>query len=121
MISRDQLLDVLHDDLRDRAVDSHIKNLRRKIDAAAPGMKRIGTVYGVGYRFEVGAASANPTSQLPAPDAAGAWLAARQGKTYREGRPWRFPEPAVPPGVQRSTGSVPGAQAVSGLLRAQNR
>ena len=54
--SRDQLLDALHDDFRDvsdRAVDSHIKNLRKKIDAVAPGMQCIGTVYGVGYRYEV--------------------------------------------------------------------
>ena len=53
--SRDQLLDALHEDFRDvsdRAVDSHIKNLRRKIDAAAPGLQCIGTVYGVGYRYE---------------------------------------------------------------------
>lgn len=53
--SRDQLLDALHEDFRDvsdRAVDSHIKNLRRKIDAVAPGLQCIGTVYGVGYRYE---------------------------------------------------------------------
>jgi len=53
--SRDQLLDSLHEDFRDvsdRAVDSHIKNLRRKIEAVAPGLQCIGTVYGVGYRYE---------------------------------------------------------------------
>ena len=53
--SRDQLLDTLHDDFRDvsdRAIDSHIKNLRKKIDGVAPGMQCIGTVYGVGYRYE---------------------------------------------------------------------
>lgn len=53
--SRDQLLDALHDDFRDisdRAVDSHIKNVRRKIDAIVPGLQCIGTVYGVGYRYE---------------------------------------------------------------------
>jgi len=55
--SRDQLLDTLHEDFRDvsdRAVDSHVKNLRRKIEAVAPGLQCIGTVYGVGYRYEPG-------------------------------------------------------------------
>ena len=53
--SRDQLLDTLHDDFRDvsdRATDSHIKNLRKKIDAVSPGLQCIGAVYGVGYRYE---------------------------------------------------------------------
>jgi two-component system response regulator BaeR len=53
--TRDQLLDALHEDFRDvsdRAIDSHIKNLRRKIDIAAPGQECIRSIYGVGYRFE---------------------------------------------------------------------
>ena len=53
--SRDQLLDTIHEDFRDvsdRAVDSHVKNIRRKIDTAAPGLDCIQSVYGVGYRFE---------------------------------------------------------------------
>ena len=53
--SRDQLLDTIHEDFRDvsdRAVDSHVKNIRRKIEAAAPGLDCIQSVYGVGYRFE---------------------------------------------------------------------
>jgi two-component system response regulator BaeR len=54
--SRNQLLDALHEDLRDvsdRAVDSHIKNIRRKIDAVWPAADVIKSVYGVGYRFEL--------------------------------------------------------------------
>lgn len=54
--SRDQLLDLVHEDFRDvsdRAIDSHVKNLRRKIETAQPGMDCIQSVYGVGYRFEV--------------------------------------------------------------------
>jgi two-component system response regulator BaeR len=39
-------------DATDRAIDSHIKNLRRKIDAAAPGFEPIRSIYGLGYRFE---------------------------------------------------------------------
>ena len=55
VFSRSQLLDAVHDDLRDtsdRAIDSHIKNLRRKLAAAQPGCDCITSVYGVGYRFE---------------------------------------------------------------------
>jgi two-component system, OmpR family, response regulator BaeR len=49
------LLDAAHADLRDvsdRAIDSHIKNLRRKIEAAEPGGGCIASVYGVGYRLD---------------------------------------------------------------------
>jgi len=55
VFSRDQLLDTIHEDFRDvsdRAVDSHIKNIRRKIDALVPDLDCIQSVYGVGYRFE---------------------------------------------------------------------
>jgi two-component system response regulator BaeR len=54
--SRDQLLDLMHDDLRDvtdRVVDSHIRNLRRKLDDLVPGGPYVHSVYGAGYRFEV--------------------------------------------------------------------
>jgi two-component system, OmpR family, response regulator BaeR len=53
--SRDQLLDLMHDELRDvtdRVVDSHIRNLRRKLDDIVPGGPYIHSVYGAGYRFE---------------------------------------------------------------------
>jgi two-component system, OmpR family, response regulator BaeR len=55
VFSRTQLLDVAHADLRDvsdRAIDSHIKNLRKKIEAVDPGCECIASVYGVGYRFD---------------------------------------------------------------------
>lgn len=55
VFSRDQLLDRLHDDQRalsDRTVDSHVKNLRRKLEQACPGAEPIRSIYGVGYRFE---------------------------------------------------------------------
>jgi DNA-binding response OmpR family regulator len=35
----------------DRSVDSHIKNLRRKIEADPRQPQYIQTVYGIGYRF----------------------------------------------------------------------
>jgi two-component system response regulator BaeR len=53
VLSRATLLDSLHDDYRDvsdRAVDSHIKNLRRKLDALGLG-PALQTVYGAGYCF----------------------------------------------------------------------
>ncbi len=35
----------------DRTIDSHIKNLRKKIARKLPGQEIISTVYGVGYKF----------------------------------------------------------------------
>lgn len=35
----------------DRTIDSHIKNLRKKIGAHLPGKEVISTVYGLGYKF----------------------------------------------------------------------
>jgi DNA-binding response OmpR family regulator len=51
-ITREQLLDDLHGTASsmDRSVDSHIKNLRRKLEAVS-GESWIETVYGIGYRF----------------------------------------------------------------------
>jgi two-component system response regulator BaeR len=56
VFSRAQLLDAARSDnadVTDRAIDSHIKNLRRKIDAAAPGVEAIHSIYGLGYRFDL--------------------------------------------------------------------
>ena len=35
----------------DRSIDSHIKNIRRKIEPDLAEPKYILTVYGIGYRF----------------------------------------------------------------------
>ncbi|UOG92364.1 MAG: response regulator [Candidatus Thiothrix sulfatifontis] len=54
--SRAQLLDRLYDDRRavtDRAVDSHIKNLRRKLQNVMPERELIKSIYGVGYKLEL--------------------------------------------------------------------
>ncbi|MBI3241550.1 MAG: response regulator transcription factor [Chloroflexi bacterium] len=50
--TREQLLDDLHGTVSsmDRSVDSHIKNLRKKLENAT-GDSVIETVYGIGYRF----------------------------------------------------------------------
>jgi DNA-binding response OmpR family regulator len=52
ILTREQLLDDLHGaaSSMDRSVDSHVKNLRKKLEAAS-GEPLIETVYGVGYRF----------------------------------------------------------------------
>ena len=55
VFARARLLDTLHEDQRDvsdRAIDSHIKNLRRKLEQAGTGDAGISSVYGVGYRFD---------------------------------------------------------------------
>lgn len=56
VFSRDQLLDKIYSDHRvvtDRTVDSHIRNLRRKLERACPGETPIESLYGVGYRFQL--------------------------------------------------------------------
>ena len=53
--SRDQLLDKIGEqalESGDRAIDSHIKNIRRKLTSADPESSCIESVYGAGYRFE---------------------------------------------------------------------
>jgi len=54
--SRDQLMNRLYDDHRvvtDRTVDSHVKNLRRKLEQVAPHQELIHSIYGVGYKLEL--------------------------------------------------------------------
>jgi two-component system response regulator BaeR len=56
VFSRAKLLDIASGDsldVTDRAIDSHIKNLRRKLAAAAPGVDAIHSIYGLGYRFDM--------------------------------------------------------------------
>jgi len=54
--SRDQLLATVHDsqrDISDRAIDTHIKNLRKKVQTIEPKCDCIASVYGIGYRFDI--------------------------------------------------------------------
>jgi DNA-binding response OmpR family regulator len=54
IFSREQLLEAVHGvifDGYDRSVDSHVKNIRRKIEPDPRQPRYIQTVYGVGYRF----------------------------------------------------------------------
>ncbi|MFY3386550.1 response regulator [Paracidovorax sp. MALMAid1276] len=61
IFSRAQLLDQAYDDTLDvneRAVDSHVKNLRKKLKAASgDGTDWIRSVYGVGFALEAPAAA----------------------------------------------------------------
>lgn len=55
VFSREQLLNHLYDDYRvvtDRTIDSHIKNLRRKLENLDSEQPFIRAVYGMGYRWE---------------------------------------------------------------------
>lgn len=55
VFSRQQLIDALYSDGRevvDRTIDSHIRNLRRKLTDARPNTEWIEAVYGVGYRLQ---------------------------------------------------------------------
>ncbi len=52
--SRQQLVDRIHDDYRvitDRTIDTHIKNLRKKLQLAGMDSEVIQSVYGVGYKW----------------------------------------------------------------------
>ena len=54
VFTRAQLLDALHGvsfESYERAIDSHIKNLRRKLESDPRNPSYIQTVYGVGYKF----------------------------------------------------------------------
>ncbi len=55
IFGRDKLMDHIYPDQRivsDRTIDSHIKNLRKKISVASPDAEIIHSVYGVGYKYD---------------------------------------------------------------------
>jgi two-component system, OmpR family, response regulator BaeR len=55
IFSRARLLELAYDDTMDvteRAIDSHVKNLRRKLGAVTPAHDWIRSVYGVGFAWE---------------------------------------------------------------------
>ncbi|AXF85148.1 Transcriptional regulatory protein BaeR [Ephemeroptericola cinctiostellae] len=61
IFSRDQLIAQAYNDnleVFDRAVDSHIKNLRKKIALVLPDVEVVQSVYGLGYRYSP------PTSEI---------------------------------------------------------
>ena len=54
VFSREQLMTQIYEDSRvvtDRTIDSHIKNLRRKLQAVASDSEYIKSIYGVGYKL----------------------------------------------------------------------
>ncbi|MFS2102727.1 response regulator [Variovorax sp. Varisp85] len=61
IFSRARLLELAYDDTVDvteRAIDSHVKNLRRKLGAVTPEYDWIRSVYGVGFAWEAPADAA---------------------------------------------------------------
>jgi len=55
VFSRQQILDFIQPDnfdISDRVIDSHIKNMRKKIKQIGFSPKLLGSVYGAGYRFD---------------------------------------------------------------------
>jgi two-component system alkaline phosphatase synthesis response regulator PhoP len=56
VFTRSQLLDAIHGDTAEayeRAIDGHVKNLRRKLESDAAMPRYLVTVHGVGYKFGV--------------------------------------------------------------------
>jgi two-component system, OmpR family, alkaline phosphatase synthesis response regulator PhoP len=54
VFTRSQLLNAIHGvafESYERAIDAHIKNIRRKIESRSSDPKYVLTVYGVGYKF----------------------------------------------------------------------
>ena len=54
VFTRSQLLDAVHGvafESYERAIDAHVKNIRRKIEPSAGHPRYLLTVHGVGYRF----------------------------------------------------------------------
>ena len=54
VFTRGQLLDAVHGvafESYERAIDAHVKNIRRKLEPSPGSPRYVQTVYGVGYRF----------------------------------------------------------------------
>jgi DNA-binding response OmpR family regulator len=54
VLTRSQLLDAVHGiafESFERAIDAHVKNIRRKIEPDPRSPRYLQTVFGVGYRF----------------------------------------------------------------------
>jgi two-component system alkaline phosphatase synthesis response regulator PhoP len=63
VFTRSQLLDAVHGeafDAYERAIDAHMVNIRRKIEADPRSPRLVQTVFGVGYRFAQPAEPAQP-------------------------------------------------------------
>jgi two-component system OmpR family response regulator len=57
VFTRGQLLDAVHGvafESYERAIDAHVKNIRRKLEPTPSAPRYLLTVYGVGYRFAEG-------------------------------------------------------------------
>ena len=67
VFTRSQLLDAVHGvafDSYERAIDAHVKNVRRKLEPEPSRPRYLLTVYGVGYRIAEPEAGSRPTADL---------------------------------------------------------
>ena len=56
VFTRQEILDSIYmgfEDISDRSVDTHIKNIRKKISAIDKEINLINSIYGVGYKIEI--------------------------------------------------------------------
>jgi len=55
LMSREQIITYIspNEDINDRSIDAHIKNLRKKLSLHAPDKTWIKTIYGMGYKFDI--------------------------------------------------------------------
>jgi DNA-binding response OmpR family regulator len=68
VFTRAQLLDAVHGvavESYERAIDAHVKNLRRKLEPDPHAPRYLLTAFGVGYRFEGGEAGGRATPGPP--------------------------------------------------------
>ncbi len=55
VFSRQEIMDLVYDgfeEISDRNIDTHIKNIRKKIAAVSAELNPIVSVYGIGYKME---------------------------------------------------------------------
>lgn len=56
VFSRQEILDSIQvgfEDVSDRSIDTHIKNIRKKIHVIDKNLNPINSIYGVGYKLEI--------------------------------------------------------------------
>jgi len=56
VFSRQDIMDSVYsgfDDISDRNIDTHVKNIRKKINLISPLLDPIISVYGVGYKMDL--------------------------------------------------------------------
>ena len=100
VFTRSQLLDVIHGlavESYERAIDAHVKNIRRKLEPDPHRPRYVLTVHGVGYRFAEVTDEWADECEAPGAGRRGGPRASR-GRP-EGGPPWRMAPRALPPPV----------------------